>query len=66
MALHMSDNGIRLENELFGEVLDIFGLSEDIFRDIQYKLNNPISNPKELRNILKNHSKNLNFYECLK
>lgn len=33
IAIHMSDNGIRAEKELQGEVLDIFGLSEDIFKD---------------------------------
>lgn len=33
-VLHMSDNGIRTEKELQGEILDIFGLSEQIFDDI--------------------------------
>lgn len=54
VALHMSDDGIRTEKELLGEVLDIFGLSEQIFKDIQYQVNNPTSNPLELRNIVKN------------
>jgi len=41
----MSDNGIRTEKELLGEILDIFGLSEQIFDDRQYKVNNPTQNP---------------------
>ena len=53
----MSDNGIRADKELQGEILDIFGLSDGIFKDIQYKVNNPISNPKELKNIMKNYTK---------
>lgn len=66
IAIHMSDNGIRTDKELLGEILDIFGLSEQIFRDRQYKLNNPVSNPKDLRGIIKNQMKSQNFYETLK
>ena len=36
LAIHMSDNGIRTEKELQGEILDIFGLSDEIFKDRQY------------------------------
>ena len=33
VAIHLSDNGIKTEKELFGEILDIFGLGEDIFKE---------------------------------
>ena len=62
----MSDNGIRTDSELQGEILDIFGLSEQIFDDVQYKLNGPTQNPKELRNIVKANSKSLSFYDMFK
>lgn len=65
IALHMSDNGIRAEKELLGEVLDLFGLSEDIFKDHEYRVNNPVSNPQELRNIIKKYTMMLNADQVL-
>ena len=62
IAIHLSDNGIRAESqkELLGEVLDLFGLSEDIFKDREYRVNNPVSSPQELRNIIKKYTLTLN------
>ena len=57
----MSDNGIRTDKELQGEILDMFGLSDDIFKDRQYKLNNPTSNPKNLKSIIREYTKHQDY-----
>ena len=65
IAIHMSDNGIRAEKELLDEVLDLFGLSDDIFKDREYRVNNPVSNPQELKDIIKKYTLTLNKDEIL-
>ena len=63
MSMHLSDNGLRDDEELFLEVLDNFGLDQmSLQKDIGFvdpktiKNNKPILDTQVLRNIIKIHT----------
>jgi len=62
LAIHLSDNGIRADVELMGEVLDMFGQTEEIFKvinDDNFQINQRIQRPERLREVLKQHTMSL-------
>jgi len=62
LAIHLSDNGIRADVELMGELLDMFGQTEEIFKiinDDNFQINQRIKRPERLREVLKQHTMSL-------
>lgn len=62
LAIHLSDNGIRFDQELRDEILDMMGLSPAIFRilhDEEFKTNQRILKPDNLKKIIRQHTMSL-------
>ena len=59
IGLHMSDNGLRTDIELFLEVLDMFGLNErclEGMEDQTFVQNRLCQNPEYLRQVVRDHT----------
>ena len=62
LVIHLSDNGIGFDHDLRDEILDMMGLSNDIFRilhDDEFKNNQRILNPEGLKKAIKSHTLSL-------
>ena len=58
LSVHMSDNGLRSDQELFIEVLEIFGLEGDILNsrhDDDFETNKRCKNIPTMKKIIKEH-----------
>ena len=59
IGLHMSDNGLRTDMELFLEILDMFGLNErclEGMEDQRFVNNRLCQNPEYLRQVVRDHT----------
>ena len=56
LALHLSDNGIRFNQELRDELLDMMGLSNNIYRVLvedDFRINQRIPKPENLKKVIR-------------
>jgi len=56
LCVHMSDNGLRSDEELFLEVIEMFGLDQDVLQPIQensFVDNKRVQNTSTLKSIIK-------------
>ena len=68
LGIHMSDNGIRLEEDYLFEIIDMFGLSDEIFQafdDDYYKVNRPVQHPQFIKEVFKKNTGALSPREVL-
>ena len=59
----MSDNGLRSDEELFLEVIEMFGLDQDVLQPIQensFVDNKRVQNTSTLKSIIKQHTSSFN------
>lgn len=59
----MSDNGIGFDQDLRDEILDMMGLSSDIFRNLSdedFNNNQRILKPENMRKLIRQHNMSLN------
>jgi len=56
IACHMSDLGMWLNPELLSEVLDLFGMTEFIFKEPRLKTNLLTSDANNIRDIVRAHT----------
>ena len=59
MAVHMSDNGLRSDPELFHEVLEIFGEDKSVLQELEdrnFKVNKRVYKTASMKRIIKGHT----------